>query len=401
MILAIISIVTLLTSIVPVYLTGKFDIYRFMAGGQVVRRKGGTLYRILSVFQATVSVILIICLITIYKQLSYVKHTDIGFDREHLIRLNLPGNFEKGDILKQEFSRLPFVRSATLSLGVPGMINSRAGSGEPDNQFWFNCIEVDEDFIPTFGLRILAGRNFRNDDRDTICIINEAALKQYGWEDIENKKFRNYGLDIVGVVNDFHISSFHDKIEPAVLIFKNRFRNVLSLRLTPGNTSDQIASLNETWIRLMPDNKFDFVFYDDFFNSLYKKEEKEASAITIFSVLALIITLMGMIGLIFQSCLRRSKEIGIRKINGASVLSVMMILNRELILMTGVAFIIAVPVSWYAMVRWLQNFAYRTELSWWIPVAGGLIVLGISAITLSWQSWRAATRNPVEALRYE
>ena len=400
LILAIIFIVTLLTSIVPVYLIRKFDIYRFMKG-LVVRAKGSTIYKILSVFQASVSIILIICFITIYKQLSYAKHADIGFDREHLIRLKLPGNFGKGDILKQEFSRLPFVRSATLSLGVPGMINSRAGSGEPDNQFWFNCIETDEDFIPTFGLDLLTGRNFRKDDRDTICIINEAALKQYGWQDIDNRKFRNYGLTIIGVVNDFNVSSFHDKIEPAVLIFKNRFRNTLSLRLVPGNMADQITSLNETWNQLMPDYKFDFVFYDDFFNSLYQKEEREASAITIFSVLALIITLMGMIGLIFQSCLARSKEIGIRKINGANVSSIMMLLNHELFLIIGIAFIIAVPVSYYAMGRWLQNFVYRTELSWWIPASGGLIVLVISAITLSWQSWRAASRNPVEALRYE
>ena len=333
--------------------------------------------------------------------MSFAKHADIGFNRENLIRLNLPGNFEKGNILKQEFNRLLFVKSATLSLGVPGMINSRLGSGEPDNQFWFNCIETDEDFIPTFGLEILAGRNFRKDEQDTICIINEAALKKYGWEDIENKQFRNNGLTIVGVVKDFNVSSLHDEIEPAVLIFKNRFRNTLSLRLTPGNTSDQISILNETWDLLMPDNKFDFVFYDDFFNSLYEKEEREASAITIFSVLALIITLMGMIGLIFQSCLARSKEIGIRKINGASELSIMLILNRELLLLTGIAYIIGVPVSLFAMNKWLQSFAYRTELSWWIPVAGGFIILVVSAITLGWQSWRAATRNPVEALRYE
>jgi putative ABC transport system permease protein len=246
----------------------------------------------------------------------------------------------------------------------------------------------------------MAGRNFRIDDNDTICIINEAALKQYGWQDIENRKFRN-DLNIVGVVNDFHVSSLHDKIEPAVLIFKKRFRNTLSLRLSPGNISDQIGSLSETWAHLMPDYKFDYIFYDDFFNSLYEKEEREASAITAFSILALVITLMGMIGLIFQSSLARSKEIGIRKINGASVLSIITILNRENLLMIGIAFLIAVPVSWYAMGRWLRNFAYHADLSWWIPVVGGLIVLTVSAIALSGLSWRAATRNPVESLRYE
>ena len=400
LIVLILIMVVFLTSIVPVYLIRRFDIYRFISG-LAVRTKGGFVNKILSVFQSAVSIILVICFITIFKQLSFARQTELGFDKDKLIRIKLPGNFEKGDILKQEYSRLSFVEAATLSLGTPGMINSRAGSGEPDNQFMLNCIETDEDFIPTFKIKLLKGRNFRENDRDTICIINEAALKQYGWENIDNRKFKNYGLTIVGVVNDFNVASLHEKIEPAVLIFKDRFRNTLSLRLSAGNTGDQISRMKEVWDEIMPDNKFDFVFYDDFFNSLYRKEEKEASAITIFSVLALVITLMGMIGLVFQSTLARSKEIGIRKINGAGIMEIMIIINKSLFRMMTIAFLIAVPVSFYAMNNWLQNFAYRTGLNWWIFAAGGLIVLAISAITLSWQSWRAATRNPVEALRYE
>jgi len=159
--------------------------------------------------------------------------------------------------------------------------------------------------------------------------------------------------------------------------------------------------MKEAWGFLMPEYKSDFVFYDDFFESLYQKEEKEASAIFIFSVLALLITLMGMIGLIFQSCIVRSKDIGIRKINGASIPSIMTILISELMILVGVACIIGVPVAYYAMNRWLQNFAYRTELSWWIGVAGGILILTVSAITLIWQSWGSATRNPVESLRDE
>lgn len=400
LILIILLVVTFLTSIVPVYLIRKFDIRNFISG-MASKTSGGAIYKVLTVFQATVSVVLIICFIGIYKQLSFARNADIGFNREQLFRLKLPGNFDRGAILKQEYSRLPFVGNATLSLGVPGMINSRAGSGEPDNQFWFNCIETDEDFIPTLGLTLMEGRNFRQGDRDTICIINEAAYKQYGWQNIENRKFRNYGLTVVGVVKDFNVSSLHDRIEPTALILKRSFPNTLSLRLLPGNTDEQIAVMKETWERLMPDYMFDYVFYDDFFNSLYQKEEKEASAIAVFSVLALVITLMGMIGLIFQSCVARSKEIGIRKINGASISSIMIILNMELMIQVGIAIIIGVPVAYYAMSQWLQNFAYKTELSWWTGAAGGILILIIPAITLSWQSWRAATMNPVEALRYE
>jgi putative ABC transport system permease protein len=146
---------------------------------------------------------------------------------------------------------------------------------------------------------------------------------------------------------------------------------------------------------------FDFVFYSEYFNSLYQKEERLAIAVSIFSILALVITLMGMTGLIFQTCLARSKEIGIRKINGANITEIMVILNRDLIKWVVIAYIIAVPVSYLAMQKWLQNFAYRTELRWWIFALAGLIALGIALLTVSWQSWRAATRNPVEALRYE
>lgn len=401
LILAAILTVTILTSIVPLWLVRKFDIYRFMSG-LISRPKGKFINNILAVFQATFSIILISCLITLQKQLSYAKHSDIGFEKENLLRIKLPGNFDRGEIVKQEFGRLPFVKSATLSLGVPGMINSRTGSGEEDNQFWFNCIEADIDFIETFGLDIISGRNFLLSDADTVCIINQAAFKKYGWDSIENKKFKNYdGLRIIGIVNDFHVSSLHNEVEPAVLILKNRFKNTLTLRLRPGNTGQQVALLKDAWGKIMPEYMFDFVFYDEFFDSLYRKEERQAAAVSIFAALALLITLMGMIGLIFQTTISRSKEIGIRKINGASVPEVMILLNSDLIIRMIIALVIAVPVSYYVMNKWLQNFAYKTELSWWIFVAAGIIALGITLLTVSWQSLRAAMKNPVESLRYE
>jgi len=396
LVLIIILTVIILTSIVPLYLIGQFDIRKFISGS-FIKPKGGNVNNILSVFQATVSIALIVSLITIYKQLSYARQTDTGFDKENLIRLKLPGEFDKGHIVKQELSRFQFVRSSTLSLGVPGMINSRVGSGENDNQFWLDCIEVDEDFIGTFGLNLLAGRNFLPGDEDKGCIMNQTALKRYRWDDIDNKEFKHYGLQVIGAVNDFHVSSLHDAIEPAVLVFKNRYKNTLTLRLEPGNSGQQIAQLKDAWNRVMPDYMFDFVFFDEFFNSYYQKEERLALALSIFSVLALLITLMGMTGLVFQTCLRRTKEIGIRKINGAKISEIMLILNRDLIKWVCLAFFIAVPVSYFVVQKWLQNFAYRTETSWWIFVLAGLIVLMVTLTTVSWQSWRAATRNPVDA----
>jgi putative ABC transport system permease protein len=319
-----------------------------------------------------------------------------------LLRINLPGDFQNGDLVKQELSKFSFIKSSTLSLGVPGMINSRSGSGENDNQFWLNCMEVDEDFIGTFGLELLDGRNFRQGDIEKTCIINQAAFNKFGWENIEGKEFKNYGgLTVIGVVNDFNVSSLHNAIEPAALILKNRFMNTLTLRMEPGNISQQLAQLKNAWEPIMPDYMFDYVFYDEFFNSLYQKEERLGQTITIFSILAFIITLMGITGLIYQVCLSRTKEIGVRKVNGAKISEVMVMLNKDFVKWVVIAFVIATPVAWYTMNKWLQNFAYKTSLSWWVFALAGALALGIALLTVSWQSWRAATRNPVEALRYE
>jgi len=177
--------------------------------------------------------------------------------------------------------------------------------------------------------------------------------------------------------------------------------NTLTLRMEPGNIGQQLAQLKYTWETIMPDYMFDYVFYDEFFNSLYQKEERMGQTITIFSILAFIITLMGITGLIFQVCLSRTKEIGVRKVNGAKISEVMVMLNKDFVKWVVIAFIIATPVAWYTMNKWLQNFAYKTSLSWWIFALAGVLALGIALLTVSWQSWRAATRNPVEALRYE
>ena len=247
-----------------------------------------------------------------------------------------------------------------------------------------------------FFSRILASSN-----EDKGCIINQTALKKFGWDNIENKEFKQFGLQVIGIVNDFHVSSLRDVIEPAVLVFKNRYKNTLTLRLEPGNTGQQIGQLKDAWNVVIPDYMFDFVFFDEFFSSYYQKEERLALVLTIFSVLALLITLMGMTGWIFQTCLIRTKEIGIRKINGAKISEIILMLNMDVIRRVSVAFIIAVPVSYFFMQKWLQNFAYRTEQSWWIFILAGALTLFIALLTISWQSWRAATRNPVEALRYE
>jgi putative ABC transport system permease protein len=206
----------------------------------------------------------------------------------------------------------------------------------------------------------------------------------------------------VGIINDFKFESYHSTVEPLALLFDGATNgNVLSLRLSPGNTGQQIDQIEEIWKTISPYEPMNLMFYDDFFQSMYAKEEKLASSITFFSLIAVVLTCMGILGQIFMICLNRLKEIGIRKINGAKVSEILTMLNRDFIKWVAIAFVIATPIAYYAMHKWLENFAYKTELSWWIFALAGLMALGIALFTVSFQSWKAATRNPVEALRYE
>ncbi len=232
------------------------------------------------------------------------------------------------------------------------------------------------------------------------CLINEEALKQYGWDSFEGKK--DGGLDVVGIIKDFKFESFYQPVEPlALLLTETNNWNILSVRLSPGNLGQQIDQIKKIWKSLSPFESMNFAFYDDFFQSMYGKEEKLASSISFFSFIAIALTCMGILGQIFMICLSRVKEIGIRKVNGARVLEILTILNKDFIKWVAISFVVATPVAYYAMNKWLETFAYKTALSWWIFFLAGLLALGIILLTVSWQSWKTARKNPVEALRYE
>ncbi len=279
------------------------------------------------------------------------------------------------------------------------------GSGVEGDEFSVQCIFVSEDFLQTFGINLTDGRGFMSGDKDRACLMNEAAMKRFGWDNVVGKKYKNGrdgGYDVVGVVNNFNVHSLHSEMTPVALIYEpDREFNTLSLRLMPGDISNQIAGLRKVWKNLLPDEPMEFAFYDTQFQAMYEKEDKLAKSITFFSIIALVLTCMGILGQIFMISLNRTKEIGIRKVNGANISEILAMLNKDFVKWVAVAFVIATPVAWFAMHKWLESFAYKTTLSWWIFALAGVLALGIALLTVSWQSWRAATRNPVEALRYE
>ena len=403
--LAILIFIILFNSLAPIYILSKFNISEFMSGFRADRNRKQLWKKALLTFQLTVSIALISVVLTIFRQLDYVKHSGTGFNSELLLRINIPYRFRQTEALKQELEKLSFVKNTTLSSGCPGMINHKYGSNTGDKSIDINTIYVGGDYLNTMGIELLEGRDFLDGDLNKACLLNEEALKQLGWENFEGERCsigQEGGYEVIGVIKDFKFESYHFAVEPlALLLTGAEDGNVLSVRFTPGNTANQIDQLSRIWYSFSPHDPFSFVFYDDSFQSMYEKEEKLASSITFFSLVAIALTCMGILGQIFMICLTRIKEIGIRKIHGAKVSEVLFLLNYDFIKLITVAFFVATPVSWFITHKWLRNFAYKTSLSWWIFLLAGALALFITMVTVSWQSWRAARRNPVEALRYE
>jgi putative ABC transport system permease protein len=404
-ILIAVSILIMVNSLAPIIIMSKFSIIEFLKGFKGTRNGKQMGKQALLTFQFTTSIALIAIVLIIFKQLSFVKHTELGFDREMLLRIDIPRNFRETGTLMQELSKLSFVEGNAISSGCPGMINHKNGSNTGINSFDLNCIFVGNDYIKTMGMELKDGRDFLQGDLDNGCLINEEAMKRYGWDNIEGKicdLWKEGGYKVVGVLKDFKVESYYQPIEPLAVVFTGASDgNVLSIRLAPGNNGEQIDQIRQIWEEVSPYEPFNFMYYDDLFQSMYEKEEKLASSITFFSLIAIILTCMGILGHIFTTCLNRLKEIGIRKINGASISDILVLLNHDFLVWITLAFVIATPIAYYAMHKWLQNFAYKTTLSWWIFIAAGAMAMVIALLTVSWQSWRAATRNPVEALRYE
>lgn len=403
----ILIVVIFINSFAPFYINSNFNILSFLSGSNTGRGKQ-PFRNMLTVFQFSISIVLLASVLTLYKQISFAKHSDLGFNKELLVRLNLPVNFKNKEALKQNLNQLTFCKDVSLSNGVPGYINVGMGSNTGEKSFMLQCLFVDIDFLKTMGIKLKEGRPFLSSDMGKTCIMNEVAVEQFGWENIENRKFNNGqegGYQVIGVAKNFHVESLRSKIQPVCLILGDKdmaeqYYNV-SIRLTTGDIVKKLQEIEKQWKSFIPDEPLDYSFYDDNFNVMYKQDERLGKAIGMFALIAFILTCMGIFGQIFQVCVNRTKEIGIRKINGASVFEVMVLLSKDFLKLLTISFIIATPIAWYFMHKWLQGFAYKTELRWWIFALTGFIALGITLLTVSLQTWRAAARNPVVSLRYE
>jgi putative ABC transport system permease protein len=382
---------------------------KILSGSAVLPGKKNYLRNSLTIFQFMISIILIFCVIIVQRQIKYVKHKNPGFNEKLLLRLDAPNirenDIQKAKVLVDEFRKSPYINGLSVSTGVPGEIRMSMGSNmkETDKNMSVPCLLVDTAFLETFGMKVIKGRNLRPGDYDKVCMINEAAYKHFEFENLDNKRFNNFGgFDIIGVVNDFQYSSLHKTIGPVCIMFTSKGRpSAINIRFVGNGVGQGMDFIKNTWQKILPGYPLKYQFYDEWFDSMYRSEEYFARTISLFALLAVVISCIGILGLAIFSSERRTKEIGLRKINGAKVTEVMIMLNKDFVKWVIISFVIACPVAWYAMHKWLENFAYKTNLSWWIFGLAGILALGIALLTVSWQSWRAATKNPVEALRYE
>jgi len=395
--------ILLINSIIPAYSLLNLNVVEGLNNGVKRNNKSG-LRVIFTTTQFVASIVLLISVFFIHKQLSFIESKDLGFSQQNLLKIGVPFKFENHTALEQGIRDLSFVENASYSFGSPGQINMIMGSGIDDLGMSIQCILVDSNFLKTFGISLIKGRSFLGGDFHKSCIFNESAMKEIGWDNIENRKYNNGregGFDVIGVVKDFNVSSLHNSQEPVCLLYDDsNAPTTLSVRITPGKINQQIKQIKEVWESLMED-PFEFQFYDAFFNAQYQKERQLSSSITLMAIIAIILTLLGILGQVIQTCAYRTKEIGIRKVNGAKVIEIVKMLNLDFVKWVLIAFVIAVPIAYYSINLWLENFAYKTQISWWVFIVAGLLVLLVTLMTVTWQTLKVARKNPVEALRYE
>jgi putative ABC transport system permease protein len=399
----------ILAGIYPALYLSSFKPVTILKDEKISGNINKTIIQILIVFQFVISIILIISTIIIARQVRYMRTENVGFDNKHIINCQLTKNIRnKYDVFKQGLLENPDIINVATSSGRGLAEEFHMSFTTEINgvEKSYRAMVVDPDFVNTIGLKIIEGRDFSWDlesDKRKAVILNETAVKYFALDNALGFELDIYNTKalVIGVVKDYHNESFQKKISPQILWYVPGWNSNLSIRINSRNIGETIQYIKNKWNELSPYIPFEFQFLDEKYDALYKEEDKFNLLIGYFSIIAIMIACLGLIGLVSFSTERRNKEIGIRKINGAKISEILILLNRDFVIRVTIAFLIAVPITGYSMNRWLQSFAYKTELDWWIFVLGGLIALGIALLTVSWQTWRAATRNPVDALRYE